>query len=164
MSVIAAKVENDKITITADSIILKDDLKRTNFRKLYQQNKDVIAGGCGTAEELCLFFTYLNDHAPEVASVPAMIQFMSNFAEWKNRYIHDDVIHNCYLIIFKNKLFEVDGMFVQEVTDYTAIGEGEAYALSALYLGHSVEEAVQVACDLCCYVSEPIVKFTVEKE
>lgn len=160
MSVIAAKVYQDRIDIAADSILIKDDLKKTNFKKLYRTST-VVAGGCGTAEELCLFFTYLNDHSPEVASVPAIIQFMSNFAEWKARYIHDDVIHNCYLIVFKNKLFEVDGMFVQKITDYTAIGEGEAYALAALHLGHSVEEAVQVACDLCCYVSEPIVHYKV---
>ena len=59
-------------------------------------------------------------------------------------------------------VYEVDGMFVQEVKDYTAIGEGEPYALTALYLDHDVVEAVQAACKFSCFVSEPIVSFEVD--
>ena len=160
MSVIAAKVYPEYIEIASDSILIKDDLKKTNFKKIF--NTSIIcAAGCGTAEELCLFFTFIQEHEPKTCSIAGILNYMKQFAKWKFDYVNDDVIHNCYLIIYKGKLFEVDGMFVQEVKDYTAIGEGEPYALAALHLGHTVEEAIQAACDLCCFVAEPVVKYKV---
>lgn len=160
MSVIAAKVECNKITIASDSILIQEDLKRTDFKKLHR-TADVIVGSCGTAEELCLFFAYVDTHSPKFATTSGIMTFMSEFAKWKCQYINDSEIHNCYLIIFKNKLFEVDGLFVREIHDYTAIGEGEPYALTALHLGHNVVAAVRAACELCCFVSEPILTYEI---
>lgn len=162
MSVIAVKIDSDKITVASDSIIIKDDLKRTNFQKLHDF-EHMIVGGCGSAEELSLFFEFAKRSKEKLTSVYAVQEFMDKFSNCKRAYTDDNKINNAYIIIYDKHVYEVDGMFVQEITDYTAIGEGEAYALAALHLGHSVEEAVQVACDLCCYVSEPIVKFTVEE-
>ena len=155
MSVIAAKVYPDRIDIASDSILLKADLKKNDFKKIFQTS-DLCAGGCGTAEELQLFFQFIQKSDPESATIMGIIDYMSKFANWKSEYTHDETIQNCYLIIYGNKLFEVDGMFVQEIKTHTAIGEGEAYALAALHLGHNVEEAVKTACDLCYYTSEPV--------
>lgn len=163
MSVIAAKVFPDYIEIASDSILIKDDLKKTNFKKIHT-NQLITAGGCGSAEELCLFFTFIEEHEPRVATVSGILSYMKQFAKWKFDYVNDDTINNCYIIIYKGKLFEVDGMFVQEIKEHTAIGEGEAYALAALHLKHSIEEAVKTACDLSCYVSEPIVKYKINKK
>ena len=160
MSVIAAKVYPDHIDIACDSILIKDDLKKTNFKKIFDTGL-VCAGGCGSAEELAMFFQYIQQYTPECPSIKGILDYMRNFSRWKYDYINDDVIHNCYLIVYRGQLFEVDGMFVQKITDHTAIGEGEEYALAALHLGHSVEEAVQTACDLCCFVAEPVVKYKV---
>ena len=55
-------------------------------------------------------------------------------------------------------------MFVHEISDYIAIGAGEQFANAALYLGHTPKEAVKVACDLSCYVSEPIIEYSMRKE
>ena len=49
-------------------------------------------------------------------------------------------------------------MHIEEINDYAAIGAGRDYAYAALYLGHEPKEAVKVACDLSCYVSEPIIE------
>ena len=155
MSVIAAKVYEDRIEIAADSILIKDDLKKTNFKKLFNTTQ-MCVGGCGTAEELTLFFTFVQTHEPESSTLADIQKFMRRFDEWKEEYVKKCGIENCYLIIYENKLFEVDGMFVQEIKDYTAIGEGEPYALTALHLGYSAEDAVKVSCELCCFVSEPI--------
>jgi len=54
-------------------------------------------------------------------------------------------------------------MFINEIKDFAAIGAGEDFANAALYLGHSPEEAVKVACELCCFVSEPIVKYKMKR-
>lgn len=160
MSVVAVKVESDKITIAADSIIIKDDLKRTNFQKLHDFGH-IIVGGCGSAEELSLFFEFAKRSKEKLTSVYAVQEFMSKFATCKRAYIDDNKINNAYIIIYDKHVYEVDGMFVQEVKDYTAIGEGEPYALTALHLGHNVVSAVRAACDLCCFVSEPILTYEV---
>lgn len=163
MSVVCAKVDKDHITIAADSIVIRDDLKRANFKKL-QKIHDVIVGGCGAAEELSLFFEFVKiHHAPKEVSIKGIQDYMLLFSAMKNQYTNEPKIENAYIIVVDNRVFEIDGMFVQEVFNYTAIGEGDVYALSALHLGHTVEEAVQVACELCCFVSEPIVKFTIER-
>ena len=160
MSVIAVKVESDKITIAADSIIIKDDLKRTNFQKLHDFGH-MIVGGCGSAEELSLFFEFAKRSKKKLTDIHTVQQFMDDFTLFKKSYTDDNKINNAYIIIYDKHVYEVDGMFVQEVKDHTAIGEGEPYALTALHLGHSVVAAVRAACDLCCFVSEPILTYEV---
>lgn len=160
MSVVAVKVESDKITIAADSIIIKDDLKRTNFQKLHDFGH-MIVGGCGSAEELSLFFELAKRSKEKLTSIYAVQEFMDRFAICKKAYTDDNKINNAYIIIYDKHVYEVDGMFVQEVKDYTAVGEGEPYALTALYLGHSVETAIRASCDLCCFVDGPIVSYEV---
>ena len=54
-------------------------------------------------------------------------------------------------------MFSVNDMFVREIKDYFAMGAGEDFATAALYLGHSPEEAVKTACEISCFVAEPIV-------
>ena len=158
MSVIAARIFNNRIEVSADSILIKSDLKRTNFKKLIETN-GMIVGGCGAAEELSLFFQYAKEHNPNTADVEGIVSFMRRFADWKGNINNNDTVENCYIIVYKNKLFEVDEFFVQEITRYTAIGEGESYALAAMYLGHSTVEAVDCACEFCSAVSQPIISY-----
>ena len=155
MSVIAVKVEKDKITVAADSIIIKDDLKRTNFRKVYKFD-DIIVAGAGSAQELALFFEYAKTNKPSGANVSAIQNYMAGFLSMRETCLDEHKIDNDYIIVYKGHAYEVEGFLVQEITEYTAIGEGEAYALSALYLGHTAIEAVEAACHFSCFVSEPI--------
>lgn len=156
MSTIAAKVTSHGIHIASDTIILKDDSYRTGFEKLRKIN-DIIVGGCGTAEELCLFFEFVKTIKSLQATISAIHNLILEFAEYKEKYTGESKIECEYLIVVDGHLFEVEGFFVREIFDYTAIGTGDKYALAALHLGHDTVEAVKVACDLCCYVSEPII-------
>lgn len=160
ISVIAAKVYDDRIEIAADSIICNsEDTKRTNFKKL-RCFKDMIYGGCGDAEELTLFFRYVETHAiPQIASEADVQEYFYNFYTYKEKYSQEFKSNNTYFIVINKQLFEIEGAFIKRVDDYAACGKGQPYALAALKLGHTVDEAVQVSADLCCYVSEPIVKF-----
>ena len=160
MSVVAVKITKEQISISADSIIMKGDLKRNNFKKLHSC-RNITVGGCGNVQELSIFFEFINSHEPSSATSSDIQRFMKVFAEYKEQLTGDSKLENEYIIVFKQHVFEVDGFFVQEVTDYAAIGEGEVYALAALVLGHTAEEAVKVACDLSCYASEPIISYTV---
>lgn len=165
MSVIAAKIKDGQIDVASDSIIAKDDLKRNNFKKIFR-TPSMIFGGCGSAEELSIFFDYAKESDFVITDTQSLRDFLLEFSNVKEAYTGDRKIENAYIIAIKdqtgNKLFEVDGMFITEVTDYTAIGQGEAYALAALALNHSVEEAVKVAATFCCYVSEPVNVFHID--
>lgn len=165
MSVIAGKVYNDKIVIAADSIIVKGWSKRNSgFGKLININ-DMIIGGTGTAEEMSLFFRFAQTHKPETATEKDILTFITEFASWKHTNYNDNsFLKNTYLIAYDGHLFEIENMFINEIKDFMAIGAGEDYANAALYLGHSPEEAVKVACELCCFVSEPVVKYKMKRE
>jgi len=92
------------------------------------------------------------------------LAFATEFASWKQtNYNNNTFLRNTYLIAYNGHLFEIDNMFVYEIKDFSAIGAGEDFANAALYLGHSPEEAVKVACELCCFVSEPIIKYKMKR-
>lgn len=162
MSVIAGKVYSDKIIMAADSIIVRGWSKRTNFSKIATIN-DMIIGGSGTAEEQSLFFRFAQTHKPESSTEKDVLTFIVEFANWKKDYGSGSV-DNSYLIAINGHLFLIEHMFVREIFDYEAIGAGEDYAIAALYLGHTPVEAVKVACELCCYVSEPIITYEMKRE
>jgi len=159
MSVVAAKVYEDKIVIAADSIMVHGWSKQTNqdFVKLESIN-NMIIGGVGYAQESSLMWHYMQSHRPSEPTTKAVLEFIIEFSSWKNLKINSPTIDNVYLMGYKGKLFFIQKMFVYEVSSYQAIGAGEDFASAALYLGHSPKEAVKVACDLCCMVAEPIIE------
>ena len=119
--------------------------------KLAKLNKvnDMVIGDCGDAQEGGLFLVYCKTRKPREASVEALIEFMSEFQDWMNDKIGETKLNNQYIIVLEGKAFMMEGFFVKEVTDYTAIGAGMDFALSALYLGNSVKEAIKEACHEC---------------
>lgn len=160
MSVIAARVYTDRITVAADSILTNGWAKRNqNFSKIANIN-GMIVGATGTAAEASLMWHYMETHRPAAPTEKEVLNFIVEFANWKGRFGIGGCVENTYLVAFDNHLFEVAQMFVHEIKDYIAVGAGEDFANAALYLGHSPREAVKVACDLSCFVCEPIVEFT----
>lgn len=164
VSVIAAKVYDDKIIMAADSIITKGSSKRnTNFVKISEINSMII-GGTGTCEEMSLMLHYAQTHKPASCSEKDVLTFVVEFAKWKNELVGNSYIDNGYLLIYQGHLFSIERMFVTEVFDFMAIGAGANFAEAALYLNHEPKEAVKVACELSCYVSEPIIEYSMSKE
>lgn len=160
MSVIVAKVYPNKIVVCADSIVVKGwHIKNTtgNFLKIKRVN-DLVIGGCGEAWESSLMYIYAQTHQPAAASEKDVLAYITEFFTWAKSYSPDfKTIKNTYLLIYGRKLFEIsDGLFVTEIKDFAAIGCGEEFALAAMHLGHNPQEAVRVACELSCFVAEPI--------
>lgn len=95
------------------------------------------------------------------------MNFITDFVRWRKDYAGGDPFDSSFIIVYKDKIFEVFGFSIIEITDYVAIGSGFEMATAALYLGHSPKEAVKVACDLTNYVGEPIkeevIKFNAKK-
>ena len=163
MSVVAGKIYEDKLVVAADSIVVRGWSKRTdNFSKLVSIN-DMIIGGTGSAEEISLLVHFAKTHRPETASERDVLEFIVEFSKWKKDY-GDAAINNEYMIACGGHLFRVSNMFVVEVHNYDAIGAGEDFANAALYLGHDAVDAVKVACNLCCFVAEPVISFEMKRE
>lgn len=163
MSVIAARVYTDRITVAADSILVKGWSKRNNnFSKILNIN-GMIVGGTGSAHECGLMWNYMETHLPASATEKDVLNFVVEFASWKKDFDGSSHVDNIYLMAFDGHLFEINHMFVHEIIDYIAVGAGEDFANAALYLGHTPNEAVKVACELSCYVCEPVVEFTMSK-
>ncbi len=72
-------------------------------------------------------------------------------------------LNNVYILIYRFKVFYVNGLYVREISDHWAVGAGEIHAKAALYLGHSAYEAVNVACELSPWCEAPINTITIEK-
>lgn len=163
MSVVAVKVKKDKIIIGADSILVSGwTQEKDKLAKLNEVNGMVI-GDCGDAQEGALFLVYCKTRKPREASVDALIEFMSEFQDWMNDKIGETKLSNQYIIVLEGKAFMMEGFFIKEVTDYTAIGAGMDFALSALYLGNSVKEAIKASCHLSVYCEEPVNIIEIEK-
>lgn len=170
MSVVAAKIYNDQISMAADSIIVRgwnrNDGERLKITKMCKTN-GMIIGSCGGAQECSIFQVFCSNHKPEAAKIKDIISFMIEFKKWAKDLSlevssEEKKIENQYLIAFDSTLWYVDGLNVIEIKDYYAIGAGEEYALTALHLGKNTIESVKVACEMSCYVSEPIIEETID--
>ena len=166
MSVVVARVYEDKIEMAADSICVRGwsrvDGDMKNCVKMLKHN-NMILGGCGYAEETSIFFHYIKTHTIEVMDEKGVLDFVIEFKRWKKDFIGCDDFENSYLIAYKGKCFYIKSMFVHEISDSCAIGAGEDYARGALYMGATPAEAVKAACALCVYVSEPIMVESIPK-
>jgi ATP-dependent protease HslVU (ClpYQ) peptidase subunit len=163
MSVVAVKVTKNKITIGADSILVSGwTQEKDKLAKLGEVNGMVI-GDVGDAQEGALFMVFCKTRKPREASVDALVEFMSEFQDWLNKKIDETKLNNQYIIVFDGKAFLMEGFFIKEITDYTAIGAGMDFALAALYLGNSVKDSIKAACHLSVMCEEPVNIIEIEK-
>jgi len=164
MSVVAVKIEKNKITIGADSIIIISEYtqEKNKLAKLYQ-NDWMIVGDVGDAQEGTLFQIFSKTRKPKAASVEAITEYMFDFYSWKREKTDSDELENDYIIIFDKKVFLINGFYVREVSDYAAIGAGMDFALAALYLGLDVKKAIETACHLSIMCEGPVNLFEVKK-
>lgn len=163
MSVVAVKVTKNKIIIGADSIIAYGWTQEKDKLSKLEEVNGMVVGTVGVAEEGSLFRVYCRTRKPRSADDESIIDFLSDFQDWMRNKIDKTEIENDYIIVYKKKVFLINGFYVKEVVDYTAIGAGMDFALSALYLGNSVEESIKAACHLSVYCEEPINIITIDK-
>lgn len=161
MSVVAVRVNKDKIEFAADSISVRGDTKRDNSVKLFEINQMII-GEVGYARETSLLSIFAKTHSPLDNTEKAIVDFFFEFGKWKQGLNLGFNSDNIYIFGYKGKAFYVNDLHVREINDYDAIGAGMDYALAALYHKHSAKEAVKAACELSCYVSEPIITLSME--
>lgn len=164
MSVVAAKVYKDKIVMAADSIVVRGWSKRTDHDivKINEIN-GMIVGGTGYAQELSLMWQYMATHKPASATEKDVLSFIVEFSKWQRDLIGNGSVDNTYLMAYDGHLFQIEDMLVYEVSEYSAVGAGQDFSNAVLYLGNSPRDAVKVACELSCFVAEPIIEYTMQR-
>lgn len=159
MSVVAVRVTDKGYTIAADSICVfgYTQTKGNNIDvvKLKEVNGLVI-GGVGSSEEVNLFQLFCETRKPDTNSELALLSFFGEFSEWKYKKTGTYYSNSAFIIGMGDKVYDVSGYDINRVTSYWASGAGMDFALAALHLGHTAEEAVATAIELSVYCENPI--------
>lgn len=158
MSVVACKITKEGYEIAADSISVRgytQTKNNTNRSKLIEVNNMVI-GSVGSAEESSLLQIFAKTHQPAAATEEGILEFWSEFSDWKKKRIDKNGIDNVYFLGLNGVVFYINRWLIASVTTYQAIGAGRDFALAALHLGHSAEEAIETAIELSIFCEAPI--------
>lgn len=163
MSVVATRIYDDRIEIASDSqITFGMTMQQALDVKLFHTDLGVTVGGVGTMQEISLLRIFLKTHIPSAPTEEAVTDLIHRFRMWLNEHAEpsDDWDDNQYHLIFEGHAFSVQRYNVREILTFDAIGAGMDYALTALYLDRSPEEACRLACDLNIYCSLPVTTMT----
>ena len=167
MSVVAVKKTKNVISVSADSIIIsfqtninnQGDGNKKSYMKLISVN-GMIIGTVGYCDDGSLISIFAETHKPKDPTIESVTKFIVEFRKFKQELGGNSADLSEFILVYKGHIFSIEGLCVIEINKFTAIGAGQEYAMAALYLGHSTKEAVKVTCDLCCYVEEPIITYT----
>lgn len=178
MSVVVAKVYDDKIVVAADShgsVDLENiDHEEGNIKKLMQIN-DVIIGAAGDLYEVQRLFHYFKIEHPQLLTQDDLQKFIYDFIEYKKRgyglfdrikkrLVFNPKLESSYIFVFNNQCYVVEGTIVFQVSKSYAIGSGWREAYAALRAGMTPKEAVDMVCKYNVTVSPPIVSITYYKK
>ena len=156
MSVIAVKVTPYSICIGADAILVCGSTQQKRHLKLFSIN-DITLGVVGDAQNIGLLRLFCNTCKPKTSCEDSVLEFMSSFQSWLKSKIGESAINDSEcILVFEGNAFHISGFFVCKILKYHAIGSGDDFALSALYLGKTVKQALLAACHLSVYCEAPI--------
>jgi ATP-dependent protease HslVU (ClpYQ) peptidase subunit len=167
MSVVAVKITEKEITISADSQVScgrsnKLEGREKNPAKLFRVNNGkIIFGSTGWTDIASLFRLYCETRQPEYSSELAILNFLSEFFDWAHSKNSDFKLENSFVIIFNKKVFVTHGFEVNEVDTYSAIGSGMFLALGAMYMGADTQKAIDVAKKYDLYCGGETVSFKI---
>jgi ATP-dependent protease HslVU (ClpYQ) peptidase subunit len=160
MTVIVGKKTPTGIELVADSMVAAGHLIKSDktmpVNKLFQVNGLGI-GVTGRSRDSALLNIFSRNHKPATATTEGVVDFLFEFAAWVQSKSDQWECEFSALIAFEGKLFQAyDLLDVCEVPEFEAIGAGEDFAITALHLGKTAREAVQIACELSPWCRDPI--------
>ncbi len=162
MSVVAARKYSDRLMFASDSIRVSGHLKETHRvtgdeqGKLFEVN-DLVIGSVGLIMELSFMQIFARNHKPAAPTVEAVLDFIVEFYTWAKSKDDSFSKRNDYLIGIEGEIFRIcDSYLVEKINEFAAIGAGEHFALTAMYLDKNPQEAVEITNELCVYCSPPI--------
>jgi len=165
MSVACVKLYDDTIVLGADSIMIYGDMQEKNKDAKIRKINDYSGfASAGFAKEIEFFNIFCKTHQPSRNTIEGIIDYFFEFSNWKKKKIDDDKIDNQYIFVYKGKSYSFYEYHVVEIKDFYAIGAGYQYATTALYLNHTVEQAIKISCSLSIYCEMPANIFEFHKE
>lgn len=158
MSVVAVKVEKDKIVIGSDTQVTSGSDKENHSSGKLVMIDDMYIGAAGQASELQLYAQFCRNHKPLSLSERDFLDHIFEFNRWVLEKKSDYKPYNIYLIIYQGEAiaFDNENFYYKKITGYYTIGSGQRYAKAALSLGHTIKEALETATKHDLYCSEPI--------
>ena len=165
MSVACVKLYDDTIVLGADSIMIYGYMQEKNKDAKIRKINDYSGfASAGFAKEIEFFNIFCKTHQPSHNTIEGIIDYFFEFSNWKKKKIDDDKIENQYIFVYKGKSYSFYEYHVAEIKDFYAIGAGYQYATTALYLNHTVEQAIKISCSLSIYCEMPANIFEFHKE
>lgn len=159
MSVVAVKNYKDKIVIGADTQGTRG-VSYDKLAKLFKEDEyNLFWGTSGSGAELSAYQVFLKTHKPAENNQKGIHEHFVEFMKFKQEYTGNLEINNSYLIIYETKAYYIGGnLYVEQIEENKeeAIGSGYRESKAALMLGHTMKEAIQIACDSNIYCNEPI--------
>ncbi len=168
MSVIAVKNFGDKIVIAADSQITRGDAKSKHSKLFYNEKNNLLWGASGYCREISTFEIFLHTRLVTLTSEDEIYSMFLDFINFKKDFVGEKtLLENSYLMVSGDKAFysSQDGWIIGiNSGEFEAIGCGFPEAKTALHLGHSVEEAIEITCKVNAYCMEPVIAFEMKNE
>jgi ATP-dependent protease HslVU (ClpYQ) peptidase subunit len=146
MTVIAVRKYDDKIVIAADSqTTYGDDYKILTATKIVRQD-NIVFGCAGSCSDISLFRMFTRTHKPKAATEDDVVDFLSEFVDWKKKKTNNADYVSSIIIIMDNVVFRVQSYSVRApIETFFAIGSGMFSALAAMELDADPIKAVEIA-------------------
>jgi ATP-dependent protease HslVU (ClpYQ) peptidase subunit len=170
MSVVVCKITSDKIILASDSRVTNNDniYIGSTIDKIHKIGEAFI-GTVGTVSESNILLGYIKDNAPPGDKYD-LIKYFSEFYKYRNDLDEtlapkekDRLSDNEFILIVDKKAFLISDLFVEEISNYIAIGHGSKYAMGAIENGASISEAINISCKLSSVCGLPVKSITIDK-
>ena len=149
MTVIAAKVYEDEIVMSCDSMYTRGwHHKKTGYPEKIIEGADFVAGVCGSAEAIPLLLLYSKNHPIGDGGAARVLEWCTEFLDFAKKKTDNWGVDASVVLAHKSGLYLVDKWIPLPITDWCAHGSGYEHAEAALYLGCDTEKAVDVAVNM----------------
>jgi len=178
MTICVVKINKENIEIVTDSRISswsgrREDLQALEVMKSEKINNDLyvaIAGWPSTIDYIKLYLEKDPSVLSKKTGKSSVLKFMIGFVHFLKESIPnsspDQLLPDFHIIIvYHNMCFKYysGGGSLIDIKNFSAIGSGSSFALTALHLGKSATEAVKIACKLDAYCDLPVRKKIIKK-
>jgi ATP-dependent protease HslVU (ClpYQ) peptidase subunit len=163
MSVVAARRYDNRLDFASDSIRICGNLTESSRIAGHEQGKlfevnGMVIGSVGSIMELSFMQIFSKNHKPSAPTVESVLDFLLEFYSWAKNKDDSFARKNEYLIGFEREIFRIcDSYLVEKINEFSAIGAGEHFSLTAMHLGKSPYESVEIANQLCVYCTGPVI-------
>lgn len=173
MTCIAVKIEKDFIHLCADSEVTMSDWDKSSNIFLWDIVKwyskieniwDIYFGISWTCKEHLRFKQYVKTNNPKGDRLDDIEDYILWF--YKECKEKDSDYKPCFyvILVYKKKVFSIIDHMIYEVENFDAKGSWMYYAITAMHLGKTAYEAIEVAKEFAQGVGGDIVEYKIKKK